>query len=116
MGAVGQEAALAALSDQAFVRDYLALNRVERAKLEAAFGAMDLPFAPSATNFVFVDVKRSGAAVYEDLLRRGFIVRPMPAPAESWLRISVGLPEENDRMLVALRASLDAIRSEGTGP
>ncbi|MEY4864099.1 MAG: histidinol-phosphate aminotransferase, partial [Pseudomonadota bacterium] len=61
---------------------------------------------PSYGNFVLVEVG-DAAAVNEALLRAGVIVRPVANYGlPTWLRISVGLPEENDRFLVALRAAL----------
>jgi histidinol-phosphate aminotransferase len=57
---------------------------------------------PSHGNFVLVRVGNAGA-VYEGLLRQGVIVRPVGGYGlPEWLRVSVGLPEENDRLLAAL--------------
>ncbi|MCA9603626.1 MAG: histidinol-phosphate transaminase, partial [Myxococcales bacterium] len=106
VGTLGQEAALAALDDRAHVDAYLALNRIERASIEKGFAALELPFAPSSTNFVFVNVGRPGNDVYTALLHRGVIVRPMPAPVGQWLRVSVGQREENARMLTCLNEVL----------
>jgi histidinol-phosphate aminotransferase len=58
--------------------------------------------APSQGNFVLLDVRRPGRAVYEALLHEGVIVRAMPAPLESWIRVTVGKPEENQRFLDSL--------------
>ena len=63
---------------------------------------------PSAANFVLVHV---GAAtrIYEALLGRGVIVRPMEAYGfPEHLRVTVGLPEENRRFLEALGDVLGA--------
>jgi histidinol-phosphate aminotransferase len=49
-----------------------------------------------------VEVGQSGRAVYEALLGRGVIVRPMPAPLDKWLRVTVGRPDENQRFLASL--------------
>jgi histidinol-phosphate aminotransferase len=47
--------------------------------------------------------------VYERLLRAGVIVRPVGNYAlNGWLRVSVGLPEENATFLAALPAALAA--------
>jgi histidinol-phosphate aminotransferase len=42
--------------------------------------------------------------LYERLLRLGVIIRP--TPIERAVRISIGLPEENDRLLAALPEAL----------
>jgi histidinol-phosphate aminotransferase len=58
---------------------------------------------PSLANFVLVDCGRPSAAVYEQLLRRGVIVRPMAAwGLPDHLRISVGRDEDTARVIGAL--------------
>jgi histidinol-phosphate aminotransferase len=57
-------------------------------------------------NFVLVQVG-DAAAVYESLLRDGVIVRPVAGYGlPQWLRISVGLPDENEKFLAALARAL----------
>ena len=71
-------------------------------RLTDAFRRLGLPFVPSAANFVLVEVG-AGIRVYEALLRRGVIVRPMGGygfPAH--VRVTVGLPAENARCVEAL--------------
>jgi histidinol-phosphate aminotransferase len=99
-------AAVAALGDEAFLRRSYELNRQGLDTLQAAFTAMGLRYVPSYGNFVLVEVG-DGAAVYEKLLRAGVIVRPVGGYGlPRWLRVSVGLPEENEAFLRALRAAL----------
>jgi histidinol-phosphate aminotransferase len=103
VGTLGQIAARAALGDPRHVERYVALNNEERARLTAELTTLGLRVCPSQANFVFVDFGRSGQEVFERLLRMGVIIRPMPPPVDTWLRITVGLPEENDRLLGAVR-------------
>ncbi|MCW0212017.1 MAG: aminotransferase class I/II-fold pyridoxal phosphate-dependent enzyme, partial [Pseudonocardia sp.] len=57
-------------------------------------------------NFVLVRVG-DAAAVNDRLLRAGVIVRPVAGYGlPEWLRVSVGLPEENDQMIAALKGIL----------
>lgn len=100
--APAQAAARAALASQAWLAEYVALNQRERARVSAALSQLGLPVAPSQANFVTVGLARSGREVYQQLLQRGVIVRDLPAPLDRWLRISIGLPEENDRFLSTL--------------
>jgi histidinol-phosphate aminotransferase len=105
-----QAAALAALGDQAFLQRSYELNRAGLREFEAAFDALGLSYVPSRANFVLVKVG-AAARVYQELLKRGVIVRPvgnygMP----EWLRVSVGLPAENATFLAALPAALAAAR------
>ena len=108
VNAVAQAAALAALRDEAFLRRSYELNRAGLRLLEDAFAKLGLPFLPSRANFVLVKVGPA-ARVYDELLRRGVIVRPVANYGlPEWLRISVGLPEENARFLAALPEALEA--------
>ena len=105
-------AALAALGDSAFIERSYALNRAGMARLEAGFRELSLNWIPSFANFVSVLIPRregkpQAMVVFERLLRRGVIVRPVAGyQMPDHLRISIGLPEENARFLVALRESL----------
>jgi histidinol-phosphate aminotransferase len=107
----GQAAALAALEDEAHVRRTLDLTRSERERLAGALRERGYRVLPSLTNFLFVDVGRDAAVVYRDLLARGVVVRPLRAYGfDTALRVSIGLPEENARLVTALDAVLAAPR------
>jgi histidinol-phosphate aminotransferase len=99
---LAQAAALAALDDQDHVARGVALNAEQRARLHAALSAQGLAVAPSQGNFLCVAFGPRAREIHAALLRRGVIVRPIPDLPEH-LRISVGLPAENDRLLAALR-------------
>jgi len=100
---VAQAAGVAALDDAEHVRRSLENNRRGLAQLEAGLRAQSVAFVPSAANFVLVHLGPSTHAVAEALLRLGVIVRPM-----AWMgfpeavRVSVGTPEENEKLLAAL--------------
>jgi histidinol-phosphate aminotransferase len=99
-------AAEAALEDEEFLVQSAELNRRGMAQLLEGFKALGLEWIPSAGNFVTVRVV-DGAAVNGRLLRQGVIVRPIAGYGlPEWLRVSIGLPEENARFLDALRAAL----------
>ena len=71
---------------------------------------------PSRANFILVDVGRNAADIFQRLLKAGVIVRPMtPFGMETALRITVGTPEENRRLVKALRRLL-AEGGAGRGP
>lgn len=101
---IAQAAARAALGDRAHLERYLAMNRTERARVSAGLVELGLRVAPSQANFVLADFGMPNGEVYDRLLRMGVIIRPMPPPIDTWLRITVGLPEENDRLMEAVRA------------
>lgn len=100
---LAQTAALAALGDAEHVARSRAVNAEGLAHLTAELTRMGLSVAPSAANFLLVDVGRPGPAATEALLRRGVIVRPMVGYGfPTHLRITVGTPAENARCLAAL--------------
>ena len=76
-------------------------------QLRQGFDEMGLEYIPSAGNFITVDVQRPGAEVDQALLREGCIVRPIAGYGlPNHLRVSVGLPEENARLLAAMKKVL----------
>ncbi len=101
VGNLGQVAAIAALDDVEHVRQSQMLNEAERARVKARLSEMGLTVTPSQANFYLLDVKQSGRAIYDALLRKGVIVRPFASLPNS-LRVTVGKPAENERFLDAL--------------
>ena len=105
---IAQAGALASLDDEEHVRKTRAVAREGRELLAREFTAMGLEYVPGAANFVLFRVGR-GKEVFQALLRRGVIIRDMDAYGlPEWVRVSVGLPEQNQRFLAALRAVLAA--------
>jgi histidinol-phosphate aminotransferase len=99
---LGQVAVLAAMDDSEHVRRTLEVNAAGRAYLESEFRRLKLDCVPSQANFILTDVGEA-RTVYERLLRLGVIVRPMNGYGlPRHVRISVGLPEENRRLIAAL--------------
>ncbi|MBI2879800.1 MAG: histidinol-phosphate transaminase [Candidatus Rokubacteria bacterium] len=106
VNSLAQVAALATLEDEEHARRAVELVIREREALCRAFAALGLHPVPSRANFVLVEVP-DAPAVYERLLRQGIIVRPMAAfGLGGALRITVGTPEENARLLAGLRQAL----------
>ncbi|QIW16167.1 histidinol-phosphate transaminase [Pasteurellaceae bacterium RH1A] len=102
-------AAIAVLNDDAFVEKVAQNNRTEMARYEVFCQAQGLDYIPSTGNFITIDFARPAAPIYEALLREGVIVRPIAGYGmPNHLRISIGLPEENDRLFVALTKVLAA--------
>jgi histidinol-phosphate aminotransferase len=100
-------AAVAALEDGDHLRASVEMNSAGLQQLTAAFEAMGLEYIPSVGNFISVDVARAAAPIYEALLREGVIVRPVANYGmPNHLRVTVGLPEENERFVVALQKVL----------
>lgn len=98
--------ATAALNDVEFIAESKRINDAGMAQMLQGFQMLGLDHIDSFGNFVCVKVgspQRSAAAVFQALLKRGVIVRPvgnygMP----DYLRVSIGLPEHNARFLSVL--------------
>ena len=102
-------AAEAALNDDAFLAKSAELNRKGLLQLAAGFEHLGLKYITSFGNFICVEVG-DAAAMFQFLLRQGVIVRPVAGYGmPRHLRISVGLPEQNDRCLDALAAGLKQV-------
>jgi len=103
--------ATAALNDAEFLAESKRVNDAGMAQLLQGCQTLGLAHIPSYGNFVCIQVatpSRPAAAVYQALLRRGVIVRPvgnygMP----EHLRVSIGLPHQNERFLTALAEILN---------
>jgi histidinol-phosphate aminotransferase len=102
VNSIAQAGALAALGDEAHLRETKRIVDEGRAYLQNQFTRMRVPFVPGAANFVMVKVG-DGCAVFEELLRRKIIVRPLNGYGLSeWVRISVGIMKDNKKLIAAL--------------
>ncbi|MBK5970547.1 MULTISPECIES: histidinol-phosphate transaminase [Thiorhodovibrio] len=107
VNAAAQAAAIAALTDQDHVKRSATLNRAGMAQLTAGLAALGLDAIPSRGNFITVDLGRPTGPVDQALLREGVICRPVANYGlPNHLRISIGLQEENARLLAALAKAL----------
>ena len=110
VNSLAQAAAIAAFQDSAFLQEGYEVNRAGYLQLTQAFAEMGLTYLPSAGNFVLVKVgedDEAGVRVNLALLKRGIIVRPVGNYClPKWLRISIGLSEENAAFINAFREIL----------
>lgn len=105
---LAQEAAAAAIGDLNHVRLSVAVNNAGMQQLTRGFAALGLRHIPSVGNFVALDLGRPAGPVDQALLRLGVITRPIAGYGlPNHLRISIGLAEENARLLSALPEALD---------
>src|SRR5213083_240392 len=103
---VAQAGALAALEDEAHLRETKRVIDEGRAYLQEQFAEMRISFVPGVANFVMVNVG-NGAAVFEKLLMRNVIVRPLKGyKLPEWVRISVGTIEQNRKCIASLKEIL----------
>ncbi|HRX90158.1 MAG TPA: histidinol-phosphate transaminase [Steroidobacteraceae bacterium] len=109
VSSVALAAAAAALDDPAHVERAVAVAVSERARVAEVLRQRGLEVVPSAGNFLLVRIGPAAAEVYRRLLHTGIIVRPVGnyGLAEH-LRLTMGRVEENERLLAALPAALEA--------
>ncbi len=104
---VAQAAAVAALGDEAHLEKGVQNNLAGLQQLAAGFEKLGLGYIESVANFIAVDTGQRADGVYRRLLEQGVIVRPIAGYGlPDHLRVSVGLPEENLRLLAALKKAL----------
>jgi histidinol-phosphate aminotransferase len=106
VNALAQAAALAALADTAYVDESRALNREGLAQIAHALERLGRRYLPSHANFVLVHVG-DASEINRALLKDGVIVRPVANYGlPEWLRVTVGLPSENECFIAALARAL----------
>lgn len=102
VGLLAQVGAEAALDDADFVARSRAVNAEGMAYLERELAALGIETWPSDANFLLA--RAGGRATYDALLREGVIVRPLGGfGLTDCIRITVGRPEENERVVAGLR-------------
>ena len=120
--ALAAEVARAAIESRAWAADNWATVRAERERLRAGLARLGLPTLPSETNFVLATVppgavttaaagnaSPDASALYRALKSRDIHVRWFgETRLADRLRITVGTPEENDRLLAVLADLLSA--------
>lgn len=103
IGRISMAAAIAALGDAEHYR-----KSVETVREGRAYLAKRLPFRtlPSEANFVLMDVSpMSSRRVVDECMRKGIILRDCSSfrgMGESFVRVTVGTPRENERLVEAL--------------
>jgi histidinol-phosphate aminotransferase len=106
VNSLAQAAAAAAFVDDEFLARSAQVNQAGKEQLQSAFERMGLTYVPSFANFVLVHVGQA-STINQELLKRGVIVRPVAGDGlPEWLRVSIGLPHENETLIQALTAVL----------
>lgn len=103
VNSLAQVGALAALVDSEHYGQTLKMTKSGLSWLQQEVNKLGCRTFPSQTNFFLIDVGRDAREVYDALLRKGVIVRPMAAYSyPNFIRVTVGLPAENERFVKAL--------------
>lgn len=111
---LAQAAVPAALNDREFVARSVAINEEGRQVLEAGLLKLKergVEWVRSQTNFLLVKMPLDGRKVYQGMLQKGVIVRPMAGYGlTEWLRISLADRASMERCLRALEEVLDEVQ------
>ena len=104
---LAQEAARAALMDKEHVKKTVELNYRSLSMMEAYFDEAGYPYIKSNANFIFADVRKHSAGVFEELLKKGVIIRPGHFWGwDNWIRVSTGTEAQTQRFLDCLKEVL----------
>ena len=116
VNSIAQAAALASLDDPEQVKRAAALNREGKQYLYGQFEALGLSYVPTEANFIFVDIGMDSTVAFDGLRERGIAVRTgdifgMP----TYIRVTIGTAEQNERFIAALREVRALHVGEGGG-
>lgn len=104
---ITQAAAMAALDDDEFLVKIIEGNNQGKLYLYEAFETMGLEYVKTEANHIAFNAGKDGKVVFQDLLQKGVIIRPIGgAKYTNWLRVSIGKMEENKEFIRALREVL----------
>lgn len=108
VSAVAQAAAMAALEDDAHIRNTLRNNSEQAERLVAGLTDLGYPPIPTWANFLYCDLGDDAATVAKLLQAEGVIVRPLgPWGALGAMRITIGTPEQNDIFINAFKRVME---------
>jgi histidinol-phosphate aminotransferase len=101
---VAQAAAIAALDDAEHIQRSQENNQTGLAYICSALNDLGVSFVPTQTNFLLIHLGPRAEEIYKTLLQDGVIVRSMASYGlRDYVRVTIGLPEENERFIAALR-------------
>lgn len=105
---LAQTAAIVSLDDVAHVTKSVTMNNAGKSFLQKTFDEMKLNYLPTMGNFISVNVKQDGLALYQKLLQQGVIVRPVANyDMPQHLRITIGTQQQNQRFVKALKQCIN---------
>ncbi len=107
---MGQAAAIAALEDADFVQESKKVYKSGISQISGACKELNLQYEPTYANFILIRTG-NGKDVYEKLMMKGVIVRPVDAyNLPEWIRVSIGTREQNNKFIDALTEVLASIK------
>jgi histidinol-phosphate aminotransferase len=108
VNSVAQAAAIASLEDTEHIANSKLIISEGKQFLYEELRFMGLNYIESDTNFILIDVGKSGNEVFAEMLKEGVIVRDMNAyKLGNFIRVTIGTMAENQRFVKALKKVLD---------
>lgn len=108
INSLAQNAALSALDDNEHVERSKRLNKEGMEYILGEISQIDVDVTESHTNFILIDLKRDPSSIYNRMLEDGVITRPVGGYGlKTHLRVSVGLPDENERFVRSIKKLID---------
>ncbi len=104
MNVVSMAACMAALDDEEFVQKSYEFTKQELAFLIESLKDLPVVIPPTQTNFILIDTQKDSKWLFEELQKKGIIVRPMGGNGlPNAIRVNVGLHEDNVHFVEVFR-------------
>ncbi|MCM3721904.1 histidinol-phosphate transaminase [Solibacillus isronensis] len=105
---LSQQIAQVALQDQEYIASCREANEIGKKQFVEFCEQHGLNYFPSQTNFVMFEVKAPSNVVFEEMMKRGFIIRSGAALGlEGYIRVTIGTEAQNARFLQLLAEVLN---------
>ena len=110
VNATAQIAALASLKDIDFKDSVIKNNILGKEFYYKSFRELNLEYIPTEANFIMVNVEKDSVIVVDEILKRGISLRSgLEFGMPTWIRISIGRPEENQLVIKNLKEVLNSL-------
>ncbi|AZA11733.1 histidinol-phosphate transaminase [Corynebacterium gerontici] len=106
LSVLSQTAAIVALRHSEETLSTVAMLAKERERVAEALNNMDYDVVPSESNFIFFGDFADQHEAWQAFLDRGVLIRDVGV--SGYLRVTIGLPEENDAFIAAASSVRDA--------
>lgn len=104
---LAQAGALAALEDKKFLAKTFKNNSEGKIQLYVELDKLGLEYKKTASNFIYINLKKSADQAFVELMRQGIIVRPLTSfGLPEAIRVSIGTKKDNEKFVTALKAIL----------
>lgn len=105
---LSQQVAQIALQDQEYIASCREANEIGKKQFVEFCEQHGLNYFPSQTNFVMFEVKAPSNLVFEEMMKRGYIIRSGAALGlEGYIRVTIGTENQNARFLQLLEEVLN---------